>query len=95
MRNYEMMIILDPAVDERNMSDYVEKLLQVVPNEGGTLKNIDMWGKRRLAYEINKCSEGVYVVVDMLATPATAKELERQLSLNEAVLRTKLMRKEA
>lgn len=95
MRDYEMMIILDPSTDERNMGDYVEKLLQVVPKEGGTLKNIDMWGKRRLAYEIKKCSEGVYVVVDMHATPATAKELDRQLSLNEAVLRTKLMRKEA
>lgn len=95
MRDYEMMIILNPSVDERNMNDYVDRLLQVVPNEGGTLKNVDMWGKRRLAYDINKCSEGVYVVVDMLATPATAKELDRQLSLNESVLRTKLMRKEA
>ena len=95
MRNYEMMIILNPSIDERNMNDYVERLLQVVPNEGGTLKNIDMWGKRRLAYEINKCSEGFYVVVDMLTTPETAKELDRQLSLNEAVLRTKLLRKDA
>ena len=95
MRDYEMMIILNPSIDERNMGEYVERLLQVVPNEGGTLKNVDMWGKRRLAYEINKCSEGVYVVVDMATTPETAKELDRQLSLNEAVLRTKLMRKDA
>lgn len=94
MRDYEMMIILDPSVDDRNMSDYIDKLLQVVPAEGGTLTNVDIWGKRRLAYDINKCSEGVYVVVDMNATPATVNELDRQLSLNESVLRTKVLRKD-
>lgn len=95
MRDYEMMIILDPTVDERNLSDTVEKMLQVVPNEGGSLENIDIWGRRRLAYDIQKHSEGVYVVVTMKATPALADELDRQLGLNESVLRTKLMRIEA
>lgn len=95
MRDYEMMIILDPAVDDRNLSDTVEKMLQVVPNEGGSLENIDIWGRRRLAYDIQKHSEGVYVVVTMKATPALADELDRQLGLNESVLRTKLMRIEA
>lgn len=94
MRDYEMMIILDPSVDERNLGDYVDGLLKVIPTEGGELKNIDIWGKRRLAYEIKKNSEAIYVVVDMRATPAMAKELDRQLSLNESVLRTKLLRKE-
>ncbi|MBP3223342.1 MAG: 30S ribosomal protein S6 [Actinomycetaceae bacterium] len=94
MRHYEMMIILSTDVDERNIADYVDKLLQVVPNEGGTLTNVDIWGRRRLAYDINKNSEGIYVVVDMNATSATAKELDRQLSINESVLRTKLLRKE-
>ncbi|MBR5949980.1 MAG: 30S ribosomal protein S6 [Actinomycetaceae bacterium] len=94
MREYEMMIILDPDVDDRNLSDYVDGLLKVIPEEGGELKNVDIWGKRRLAYEIKKNSEAIYVVVDMAATPAMAKELDRQLSLNESVLRTKLMRKE-
>ena len=94
MRDYEMMIILDPSVDERNIGDYVDGLLKVIPAEGGELKNIDIWGKRRLAYEIKKNSEAIYVVVDMLATPAMAKELDRQLSLNESVLRPKLLRKE-
>lgn len=95
MRDYEMMIILDPAVDDRNLSDTVEKMLQVVPNEGGSLENVDIWGRRRLAYDIQKHSEGVYVVVTMKATPALADELDRQLGLNESVLRTKLMRIEA
>lgn len=90
-----MMIILDPSVDERNLSSTMDKLLAVVPNEGGTLENVDIWGKRRLAYDIAKKSEGVYVVVTMSATSATAQELDRQLGLNEAVLRTKLIRLEA
>ena len=95
MRDYEMMIIIDPTVDERNITSFVDKLLQVVPNEGGTLEKVDIWGKRRLAYDINKRSEGIYVVVDMKATPETAQELDRQLGLDEAILRTKLLRAEA
>ena len=54
-----------------------------------------MWGRRRLAYDIQKKSEGIYAVVDFTASPATAKELDRQLGLNEVVLRTKVMRREA
>ena len=95
MRDYEMMIIIDPTVDERNLGTFVDKLLQVVPNEGGSVEKVDIWGKRRLAYDINKRSEGIYVVVNMKATPATAQELDRQLGLNEVILRTKLLRSEA
>ena len=95
MRDYEMMIILDPTVDERNISTFVDKLLQVVPNEGGSLEKVDIWGKRRLAYDIKKNSEGIYLVVNMKATSQIAHELDRQLGLNEAVLRTKLLRAEA
>lgn len=94
MRDYEMMIIIDPTVDERNLGTYVDKLLQVVPEEGGSIEKVDLWGKRRLAYDIQKHSEGIYVVVNMKATPATAQELDRQLGLNESILRTKLLRAE-
>ena len=95
MRDYEMMIIIDPTVDERNLGIFVDKLLQVVPAEGGSVEKVDIWGKRRLAYDINKRSEGIYVVVNMKSTPATAQELDRQLGLNEVILRTKLLRSEA
>lgn len=95
MRHYEIMIILDPETDERTIANSLEKLLQVVPNNGGTVDKIDVWGKRRLAYDIKKKSEGFYVVVDMTTTPAIAQELDRQLGLNETVLRTKLLRPEA
>ena len=95
MRHYEIMIILEPETDERTIAQSLEKLLQVVPGNGGTVDKIDIWGKRRLAYEIRKKSEGFYVVVDMTTAPETAQELDRQLGLNESVLRTKLLRPEA
>ncbi|AZN30286.1 30S ribosomal protein S6 [Flaviflexus salsibiostraticola] len=92
-RQYELMIILDPEVDERNLAPALEKLLKVVIDDGGSIDNVDIWGKRRLAYEIQKKTEGVYVVVEMKATSATAQELDRQLGLNESIMRTKLLRK--
>jgi|SRR5690625_135859 len=95
MRQYELMVILDPEVDERTVAPSLEKLLSVVRNGGGSVENVDIWGKRRLAYDIKKRSEGIYAVVDMTTTPELAKELDRQLSLNEAVLRTKLIRSAA
>ena len=64
----------------------------VVRNDGGSVEKVDIWGRRRLSYEIAKKSEGIYAVVDLQAEPATVKELDRQLNLNEAVLRTKVLR---
>ncbi len=95
MRHYEIMIILEPETDERTVTPTLEKLLQVVPGNGGTVDKVDVWGKRRLAYDIKKKSEGFYVVIDMTTTPEIAQELDRQLGLNETVLRTKLLRPEA
>jgi small subunit ribosomal protein S6 len=94
MRQYELMIILDPEVDERTVAPSLDKLLAVVKT-GGTVDNVDIWGKRRLAYDIKKRSEGIYAVVNMTTTPDIAQELDRQLGLNEAVLRTKLIRPDA
>ena len=95
MRHYEIMIILNPETDERTIAPTLEKLLQIVPSSGGTVDKIDTWGKRRLAYDIKKKSEGFYIVVEMTTTPEIAQELDRQLGLNESVLRTKLLRPEA
>ncbi|MDD7385179.1 MAG: 30S ribosomal protein S6 [Actinomycetaceae bacterium] len=94
MRQYEMMIILDPNVDERNLASNIDKLLAVVPNQGGTVEKVDIWGKRRLAYPIQKHDEAIYVVVQMTAESATVLELDRQLGINESILRTKLLRRE-
>lgn len=95
MRPYELMLILDPEVDERTVAPSLEKFLSVITTGGGSVDTVDIWGKRRLAYEINKRAEGIYAVVNMTATPELAQELDRQLGLNESVLRTKLLRADA
>ena len=92
LRQYEIMIILDPEIEERTVAPSLEKYLTVIKSDGGTVDKVDIWGRRRLAYDILKKSEGIYAVVDFTATPATAKELDRQLGLNEVVLRTKVLR---
>lgn len=92
MRKYEMVIILDPSVDERTVTATFEKLVKVVPAEGGVIDNVDIWGKRKFAYEIDKKSEGIYIVLNFTAKASTAQELDRQLGLNESVMRTKVMR---
>lgn len=95
MRQYELMIILDPSLDDRAATPTLEKFLTVVTKDGGTVENVDLWGRRRLAYDIKKQSEGIYAVVNMTAESATAQELDRQLGLSESVLRTKLLRADA
>ncbi|MUL41241.1 30S ribosomal protein S6 [Streptomonospora sp. PA3] len=92
MRRYEVMVILDPSLDERTVSPSLEQFLGVVRNDGGTIEKVDVWGKRRLAYDISKNTDGIYAVIDLTAEPATVKELDRQLNLTEAVLRTKVLR---
>ncbi|WP_125772676.1 30S ribosomal protein S6 [Antribacter gilvus] len=92
MRQYELMVILDPEVEERTVAPSLDKYLSVITTEGGTVDKVDIWGRRRLAFDIAKKSEGIYAVVDFTATADTAKELDRQLGLNEVVLRTKILR---
>jgi len=94
MHQYELMVILDPEIDERTVAPSLDKFLGVIRADGGTIDKVDVWGKRRLAYEINKKSEGIYAVVDMTATSDATIELERQLKLSEAVMRTKVLRAE-
>ncbi len=95
LRQYEIMIILDPEVEERTVAPSLDKYLSVVKSDGGSVDKVDIWGRRRLAFDIKKKSEGIYAVVDFTAAPDTAKELDRQLGLNEVVLRTKVLRADA
>jgi small subunit ribosomal protein S6 len=92
MRHYELMVILDPELEERTVAPSLDKFLNVIRKGGGSVEKVDIWGRRRLAYEINKKTEGIYALVDMTTEPTDAKELDRQLNLNESVLRTKLIR---
>jgi small subunit ribosomal protein S6 len=92
MHKYELMVILDPSIEERTIAPSLDKFLNVIRNAEGTVDNVDIWGRRRLAYEIKKNTEGYYAVVNMNCTSAAIVELDRQLKLSEAVLRTKVLR---
>lgn len=95
VRQYEMMIIIDPSQDERTVGSSLDKFLETVRKENGTVDNVDIWGKRRLEYPINKQSEGIYAVVDLHCESATVQELDRLLNLNDTIMRTKVLRKDA
>ncbi|MFV8381920.1 30S ribosomal protein S6 [Corynebacterium hindlerae] len=95
MRQYELMIILDPSQDERTVAPSLDKFLEVVRKENGTVEKVNIWGKRRLAYPINKKDEGIYAVIDLKCESATVLELDRLLTLSDDVLRTKVLRVDA
>ncbi|MEO6702538.1 MAG: 30S ribosomal protein S6 [Jatrophihabitantaceae bacterium] len=92
MRHYEVMVILDPELDERTIAPSLDAFLSVIKKDGGTVEKVDIWGRRRLSFEIKKKAEGIYAVIDISAEPASVIELDRQLNLNESVLRTKVLR---
>ena len=91
---YELMVILNPEIDERTVAPSLDKFLKVITNDGGSIEKVDIWGKRRLAYEIQKKTEGIYAVVNFTATSAATQELDRQLNLSETIMRTKVLRAE-
>lgn len=94
-RHYEVMVILAPDLEERTVEPTLDTFLNVIRQDGGSVDNIDVWGRRRLAYEIDKYADGIYSVIDIRCTAESVKELDRQLNLNEAVLRTKVVRPDA
>jgi small subunit ribosomal protein S6 len=88
------MVILDPTLDERTVAPTLDTFLNVIRTSGGSVEKVDVWGRRRLSYEINKHAEGIYALLDLNSSSDAVKELDRQLSLQETVLRTKVMRRE-
>jgi small subunit ribosomal protein S6 len=92
MRQYEVMVILDPELEERTVAPSLDTFLNVIRQDGGTVGSVDVWGRRRLSYDIKKKSEGIYAILDVTCSSAAVTELDRQLGLNESVLRTKVMR---
>jgi small subunit ribosomal protein S6 len=93
MRHYEVLVILEPTLDERTVAPSLENYLGVIRTAGGNVNGVDVWGRRRLAYEIDKRAEGIYALLDLGADPDSVAELDRQLNLSESVLRTKVMRR--
>jgi small subunit ribosomal protein S6 len=95
MRHYEVMVILDPTLDERTVQPTLENFLNVIRTSGGNVEKVEVWGKRRLSFEIKKHTEGIYAVLDVNSEPDAVKELDRQLGLQETVLRTKVLRRDS
>ncbi|MBP3088221.1 30S ribosomal protein S6 [Corynebacterium sp. sy017] len=92
VRHYEVMIILDPTQDERTVAPSLDKFLEIVRKDNGSVDKVDIWGKRRLAYPIAKKEEGIYAVLNLSCESSTVQELDRVLNLNDSVLRTKVLR---
>jgi len=87
MRKYETLFILHPSLDEEAVKANVEKFKGVIENGGGVVENIDAWGKRKLAYEIDKVGEGYYTLVNFSANPELPKELDRVFRITDSVIR--------
>ena len=94
MRKYEVMIIVDSDVDERQVPALIEKHLETITKGGGTVDSNDLWGRRRLAYDINKKSEGIYVVLRLNVDPDVIQEMDRLMGIDEKIVRTKVLRVE-
>jgi small subunit ribosomal protein S6 len=93
MRPYESMIVFDTTVDAQAIQIALDRALETIRANGGTPGNIDRWGKRPLAYEINKKKEGYYVLVEFSGESSTVDELHRILTLSDEVLRFKVLRR--
>ena len=92
LRPYEVMVILDPDLDEETIRAAVERWLQLIESRGAERGFVDFWGKRRLAYELNKRTEGYYVVMQAKSEPTAMEELHRVLSLADEAIRHKVLR---
>ena len=92
MRPYEVMVILEPNLEESQVQAVVNRSSELVTSAGGSVNRVDKWGKRRFAYELAKRTEGYYVLLDVFAEPAPMAELDRTLRLADDVLRHKIVR---
>ena len=87
MRKYETIFIQNPAFDEDQVNAIIEKFKGIIENGGGTVDNVDFWGKRKLAYEINKVNEGYYTLVNFTADSELPEELDRVFRITDGILR--------
>ncbi len=92
MRDYELMVVLDPNLDDTAIEALNTRIQNMVTQRGGTIETVDSWGRRRLAYPIGRHRDGVYIVSRFSMPPNGAAEVERALKLTESVIRHLLVR---
>ena len=95
MRKYETIFILSPSFEEEAVKATIEKFKGVIENGGGTVENVDFWGKRKLAYEIAKVNEGYYTLINFTANTELPRELDRIFRITDGVMRHIIIKKEA
>lgn len=94
MRNYELMYIIKPDVEEEKLTALIEKFKALVEGQGAEVTKLDKWGKRRLAYEINHIREGFYILMQFKAEPAAAAELDRVMKITDDIIRHMIVRED-
>ena len=87
MRHYEMVYIVNPTLEAESLKEVVDKFSDIVNKLKGTIIEVNVWGKRKLAYEIKKFDKGYYILLDFCGLPAVVKELERNLKLDDRILK--------
>jgi small subunit ribosomal protein S6 len=91
MRKYELMLIVPPDADDAAVQAVTDRITQTLAEQGGEIVKVDRWGRRRLAYPIDRHTDGYYVVVELQAEPEAVKELDRVLALLDEVIRFKVV----
>ena len=94
MRKYENIFVAHPSLDEEAVKALIEKFKGVIENGGGTVDNVDFWGKRKLSYEIAKVNEGYYTLINFTASPELPKELDRVLRITDGIIRHMIVKEE-
>ena len=94
MRNYESMIILEPALEAEAIDNLIARFSDLVDKNGGKVENVNKWGKRRLAYQIGQNTDGYYVVLTLQGENQTVNELDRILKITDGVIRHMIIRLE-
>ena len=94
MKAYELLLLLNPSLDEESRAAVLDKVQGLITADGGVVDNLDSWGKRKLAYEIDKLAEGDYALIDFHATPNSIAELDRVLHITDPVVRYMLVNRE-
>jgi small subunit ribosomal protein S6 len=92
LRDYELVTIIVPQLDDQGVATAIERISGWITSGGGTIGSTNVWGRRTLAYAIQKLNEGVYVVFNFQLPPSKTRELERDLRINEQVIRHLLVR---
>lgn len=94
MKAYELLLLLNPSLDEESRAAVLDKVQDVITADGGVVDNVDAWGKRKLAFELDKLTEGDYTLIDFHTAPASIAELDRVLHITDPVVRYMLVRRE-